>query len=86
MSHGEPAHEPTHAGAIVGGGGAGLRTERESSAPGHIWDALDAYVPPLRSIDSTVLARMRVTRTRGDDQPRLPLTLRIGRDGSVARR
>ncbi len=53
-------------------------------APVSIWDALDVYVRRLPAADSAFIARAGVVRTRADDQPRLPLTLRIGRDGSIA--
>ncbi len=40
--------------------------------------ALDYFVEPLRAIDSTMLARMNVVPTRGEQEPRLPLTLHVG--------
>jgi len=53
-------------------------------APLEIWSALDAYVPPPDPIAGEMMARMRITRTAGDDQPRLPLTLRVGPDGRAS--
>jgi hypothetical protein len=63
---------------------AGILEFQRRGAPQAIWNALDAFVPPTAPLDSAMLARMPVRLTRADDQPRLPLTLRVGRDGSVS--
>jgi hypothetical protein len=59
-----------------------LEFQRRGVAPA-IWPALDPYFKRMTSDDSVMFARARGARTAADDQPRLPLTLRIGRDGVV---
>lgn len=59
-----------------------LEFQRRGVAP-VIWPALDPYFPRTTSDDSVMFARSRTPRTAADDQPRLPLTLRLGRDGVV---
>lgn len=56
---------------------------QRKGVPRNVWRALDAYIPPLRAADSVMMASMRIVRTAGDDQPRLPLTLRVARNGDV---
>ncbi len=56
---------------------------QRKGAPQNIWSALDGFVPATSTSDSLLFSRMRIVRTAADDQPRLPLTLRIGREGAV---
>jgi len=58
-----------------------------SSAPTSIWRALDPFVPVPDSLTVALRDRMQELTgrryTEGDDQPALPLTLRLQPDGGV---
>jgi hypothetical protein len=54
-----------------------------AAAPAQLWDILDVFVRPLSPRDSVVLMRMPEIYARENRQPRLPITLRLDRSGSV---
>ena len=56
---------------------------RMAAAPTRLWDILDMFVPPLSRRDSLVLQRMPEIYARENRQPRLPITIRLDRSGSV---
>ena len=47
------------------------------SAPAPIWPALEAWIPPLSALDSTMMARVRLVVPHENRQPTIPLTLRF---------
>lgn len=56
---------------------------RLAAAPEHSWDAFESFVPRISVLDSIFFARTRLPRPRADRQPRLPLTLRVERNGDI---
>jgi hypothetical protein len=52
-----------------------------ASVPVPSWDALEALAPPISARDSLMLVQMG--GTRGDRQPRVPLTLHLDANGQV---
>ena len=54
-----------------------------SAAPERLWNDLELLVPPRSAADSALLARMNIARPRGEQQPRLPFTLRLDARGGV---
>jgi hypothetical protein len=57
---------------------------RRSAAPPLAWDALDAFVRPPSAMDRALQERTGRTITREDQQPQLPITLRLGSAGQIA--
>jgi hypothetical protein len=51
--------------------------------PEWIWKDLEALVPPRTSRDSALDAALRFRREREDEQPRIPLTIRLDTRGGV---
>ncbi len=54
------------------------------AAPRSIWEALTVYVPAPQPYELLALEYLRNSLTAGDDQPRLPFTLRVAADGRVS--
>lgn len=53
------------------------------AAPGSLWSALEAFVPPMSARDSVFFARAGRVPPRAERQPRLPITLRLDARGGV---
>lgn len=56
---------------------------RMAVAPTRLWDVLEMFVPALSGMDSLLLSKMPELYTREERQPRLPITIRLDRSGSV---
>jgi hypothetical protein len=61
----------------------GMLEFMQSATAEAAWDALAPFTPPLSVADSTILARMGRPLPRGNRQPRLPITVRLGASESV---
>jgi hypothetical protein len=53
------------------------------AAPRSLWRALTPFVPEMDALSRDFFARTNTQRTEAQDQPKLPVTLRIGSDGQV---
>lgn len=56
---------------------------RMAVAAAQLWDVLEMFVPPLSRMDSLMLGQMPEVYARENRQPRLPITIRLDRSGSV---
>lgn len=54
-----------------------------TSAPERLWSVLEPLAPPPTAGDSALLARTGYVLPRGERQPRVPITVRLGARGAV---
>lgn len=54
-----------------------------AATPERLWEDLEALVRPKSASDSALFVRLNRPRPRGDQQPRIPIRLRIDDRGTI---